>query len=201
MVNAACQDTIRRIFGSLRRSDQISYRATEANDMEETMHEKSQELLNRAVADELSAVHQYMYFHFHCDDQGYDILAGLFKRTAIDEMLHVERLAERILFLGGDVKMEVAEAPAQITDVAEMLTRAKEMEASSAKDYNHFANECRANADSASTKIFEELVLDEERHWDQYSNELEAMERFGDKYLALQSMERSRNRASGNPAD
>ena len=37
-----------------------------------TMHEKSVELLNRAVADELSAVHQYMYFHFHCDDQGYD---------------------------------------------------------------------------------------------------------------------------------
>ena len=34
------------------------------------MYEKSIELLNRAVADELSAVHQYMYFHFHCDDQG-----------------------------------------------------------------------------------------------------------------------------------
>ena len=41
------------------------------------MHEKSVELLNRALADELSAVHQYMYFHFHCDDQGYDLLAAL----------------------------------------------------------------------------------------------------------------------------
>ena len=40
------------------------------------MHEKSITLLNKAVADELSAVHQYMYFHFHCDDQGYDLLAG-----------------------------------------------------------------------------------------------------------------------------
>ena len=49
------------------------------------MHEKSIEVLNAAVADELSAVHQYMYFHFHCDDQGYDLLAGLFKTTAIEE--------------------------------------------------------------------------------------------------------------------
>jgi bacterioferritin len=72
------------------------------------MHEKSIELLNKAVADELSAVHQYMYFHLHCDDQGYDLLAGLFKRTAIEEMLHVERLAERILFLKGEVEMKVA---------------------------------------------------------------------------------------------
>ncbi len=29
------------------------------------MHEKSITLLNKAVADEMSAVHQYMYFHFH----------------------------------------------------------------------------------------------------------------------------------------
>ena len=68
------------------------------------MKEKSIELLNKAVADELAAVHQYMYFHFHCDDQGYDLLAKLFKRTSIDEMQHVEVLAERILFLGGKLK-------------------------------------------------------------------------------------------------
>ena len=51
---------------------------------ERTMHEKSVELLNKAISDELSAVHQYMYFHFHCDDQGYDLLAALFKKTAIE---------------------------------------------------------------------------------------------------------------------
>lgn len=31
-----------------------------------------------------------MYCHFHCDDQGYDLLAGLFKRTAIEEVLHID---------------------------------------------------------------------------------------------------------------
>jgi bacterioferritin (cytochrome b1) len=60
------------------------------------------------VADELAAVHQYMYFHFHLDDQGFAPLAKLFKRTAIAEMGHVEALAERILFLKGDVPMKAA---------------------------------------------------------------------------------------------
>jgi len=62
------------------------------------MYEKSIELLNKAVADEMSAVHQYMYFHSRCDDQGYDPLAAVFKRTAMNEMIHTEILAERILF-------------------------------------------------------------------------------------------------------
>ena len=92
------------------------------------MHQQSIGLLNKAIADELSAVHQYMYFHFHCDDQGYDLLAGLFKRTAIEEMLHVERLAERILFLKGDAEMGVAEKVQKIHDVKEMLQLATKME-------------------------------------------------------------------------
>jgi bacterioferritin len=165
------------------------------------MHEKSIELLNKAAADELAAVHQYMYFHFHCDDQGYDLLAALFKKTAIEEMLHVEKLAERILFLGGDVKMEVAEETKPIKNVREMLELGKKMEEGSAKDYNIWANECAKNADSASKKIFEELVLDEERHFDQYDTELDNMARFGENYLALQSIERSKNRAGGAPVE
>ena len=63
------------------------------------MHEKSITLLNKAIGDEMSAVHQYMYFHFHCDDQGYELFANLFKRSAIDEMTHVEDFSERILLL------------------------------------------------------------------------------------------------------
>ncbi|OGU34584.1 MAG: bacterioferritin [Ignavibacteria bacterium GWB2_35_6b] len=163
------------------------------------MHEKSIELLNKAVADELHAVHQYMYFHFHCDDQGYDLLALLFKKTAIAEMLHVERLAERILFLKGDVNMNVKTAVKQTKDIKEMLKTAAGMEEESAREYNIWANECSANADSASKKLFEELVLDEETHYDQYDTELENMAKFGENYLALQSIERSKNRAAGNP--
>jgi bacterioferritin len=134
-----------------------------------------------------------MYFHFHCDDQGYDLLAGLFKKTAIDEMMHVEHLAERILFLKGDVEMKPAMEVKKIHTVKEMLQLAREMEEESARDYNLWANECSQNADSVSKKIFEALVEDEERHFNQYDDELENMARFGDNYLALQSIERSKN--------
>lgn len=161
------------------------------------MHEKSQVLLNKAVGDELAAVHQYMYFHFQCDDQGYDLLANLFKKTAIEEMLHIEQLAERILFLGGDVELVATHEVQKIHDVKEMLTVARKLEEESALDYNRSANECSANADSATKQLFERLVTDEERHFDQYDNEIDAMQKFGDNYLALQSIERSKNRAAG----
>lgn len=161
---------------------------------------KSIELLNKAVGDELSAVHQYMYFHFHCDDLGYDLLAGLFKRTAIDEMMHVEKLAERILFLKGDVEMDAIEKVKKVTIVREMLEMATKMETESAWDYNIWANECSANADSVSKKLFEALVEEEERHFDQYDKEMDNLINFGDNYLALQSIERSKNVAAGRPA-
>src|SRR4030042_1529197 len=117
------------------------------------MHEKSIELLNKAVTDELSAVHQYMYFHFHCDDQGLDLLANLFKRTAIQEMLHIERLSERILFLKGDVEMVAASEVKKIHNVDGMLKQAAQMEDERAKDYNKKANECSANSDAISKQF------------------------------------------------
>jgi len=148
---------------------------------------KSIELLNRAVADELAAVHQYMYFHFHLDDQGFGPLALLFKRTAIEEMLHVERLAERILFLKGEVEIAASGPVQKITEPTAMLGRAAAMEEGSVRDYNAAAVECSAHSDAASKQLFEALIADEERHFDQYDKQLENIKRFGPNYLALQS--------------
>ena len=160
------------------------------------MHEKSIVIMNKAVADEMTALQQYMYFHFHCDDQGFDLLAALFKKTAIEEMMHVERLAERILFLGGDVEMKASSEVSKVNDVEKMLKMAKSMEEQSALDYNRFANECGANADSVTKKLFEDLVVIEEGHYDQYDNEIDNLDRFGKEYLVLQSIERSKARGA-----
>lgn len=157
------------------------------------MNHPSVDLLNKAVADELQAVHQYMYFHFHLDDQGFGPLATLFKRTAIVEMGHVETLAERILFLKGDVNMSVAGPIAAIQDPAEILAKAIAMESQSAADYNKAAQQCGANADAATKQLFEALVADEEGHQDAFDKQLENIKRFGLSYLALQSF--------GAPAD
>ncbi len=143
------------------------------------MYEKSIEPLNKAVAEELSGVNKYMYFHFHCSDQGYDLLANLFRKTAIEEMIHVERLAERILFLKGDVEMQPSTKTEKIRDVADMLKHGMAME-------------CASNSDSASRKLLEELVMDEERHFSVFETELSNLNKFGAQYLALQSIERSK---------
>jgi len=156
------------------------------------MYEKSIEPLNKAVAGELSGVNEYMYFHFHCSDQGYDLLANLFRKTAIEEMIHVERLAERILFLKGDVEMQPSTKTEKIRDVADMLKHGMAMEEQSAKSYNKMAMECASNSDSASRKLLEELVMDEERHFGLFDTEFQNMNKFGEQYLALQSIERSK---------
>ena len=163
--------------------------------------EKSIKVLNEAIADELKALHQYMYFHFHCDDKGYDLLADLFKKTAIEEMQHVELLSERILFLGGDVEMVVGEKVEKEKDVAGMLNMAKGMEEKSYEMYNDFARQCSDNNDSASRRLFEQLVDDEERHFDQYDLESDNLNKYGDNYLALQSIERSKTYSAGQPGE
>jgi len=144
-------------------------------------------LLNKGVADELQAVHQYMYFHFHLDDQGFKPLAQLFKRIAIQEMGHLELLAERILFLKGDVEMVPAGPVAKILEPEAALQKAMEMELDGAKTYNEAALTCSGNSDSASKQIFERLVNDEERHFDLYEKQHDNIKRFGPSYLALQS--------------
>jgi bacterioferritin len=159
--------------------------------------QKSIALLNKAVADELTAVHQYMYFHFHLDDQGFGPLSTLFRVTAIQEMGHVERLAERILFLGGDVEMAAADPVQKITDPVEILGKAAAMEKQSAADYNKAAAECGADQDSVSKQMFESLVGDEERHFDEFDLQMEHIKRFGPSYLALQSFRQAPSSGDG----
>jgi bacterioferritin len=148
---------------------------------------KSIHLLNAAVADELQAVHQYMYFHFHLADLGFKPISELFKRIAIQEMGHVERLAERLLFLKGEVEMVPAGPVDKIVEPKAMLVKAMKMEEDGIRTYNQAALDCAANADSGSKQLFEGLVKDEEGHFDQYDKQHDNIERFGPSYLALQS--------------
>ncbi|MCU0303884.1 MAG: bacterioferritin [Thermoanaerobaculales bacterium] len=153
------------------------------------MYEKSIELLNTAIADELAAIHQYMYFHFRLDDLGYTPLAVMLKQTAIEEMQHAEMIAERILFLKGEVELVVGREVEKIHDAQEMLRKADALEQEAIAMYNRFAVECAANADSGTKKLFEDLVAAEEGHWDAFDRQSDNVKRFGESYLALQSFQ------------
>jgi bacterioferritin len=76
----------------------------------------------------------------------------------------------------------------KLHEVKQMLEKARSMEEGSVQDYNRWARECTANNDAGSKKIFEALVDDEERHFDQYDLEVRKIDKFGERYLALQSM-------------
>ncbi len=159
---------------------------------------KSIELLNTAVAGKLQAVRQYMYCNFHLDGQGLGPLSVLFKGIAIQELGHVERLAQRILFLKGEVNMTVAGEVERIPGPEQMLAKAAQMEEESAKANNDDALHCGASADSVSKEMFEQLVQDEERHFDEFDKQLDNIKRFGLSYLSLQSFNRSPE--GGNPS-
>jgi len=159
---------------------------------------KSIELLNKAIAEELTAIHQYMYFHFILDDLGYDLLASIFKKIAIDEMLHTERFAERILFLGGEIEMKPAKNIEHIREPEEMLKLAMKSEEEAIDMYNEFALICANNRDAGTKQIFEATILDEERHFDTFNIEFENLQKFGKEYLSQQAMERSKRIGSIN---
>src|SRR5262249_52358435 len=114
-------------------------------------------------------------------------LTQLFKRIAIQEMVHVEVLGERVLFLKGDVGMAPAGAVEKILEPEAMLVMATSMEQESARASNQAALECSANADSATKHLFEQLVRDEEGHFDQFEKQHDNIRRFGLSHLALQS--------------
>lgn len=154
------------------------------------MYSKSIELLNKALADELTAVHQYLYFHFRCEDMGLEPLANLFRRISIVEMEHVEKLAERILFLKGEVEMKPSQSVQKIHMPEQMLQLARQLEEETVKNYNMWAKECGENADSVSKNLFESLTKEEEDHFDLFDQELENLKVYGPQYLALQSIER-----------
>jgi len=57
--------------------------------------------LNSLLADELTAINQYMVHSEMCANWGYEKLHKQFEKRAIDEMKHAETLIGRILFLEG----------------------------------------------------------------------------------------------------
>ncbi len=155
--------------------------------------ELSIELLNRAIAMEMTATHQYMYFHFRCEDYGYEPLAMLFKRIGIVEMRHIERLAERILFLGGDPKLLFDQQVQPIAEVGKMLEKSSQLELDTVNAYNEFAHRAAELSDHVTKKLFEELLVEEEAHEDQFDTEGDNFGQFPDHYLALQSIEHSKS--------
>lgn len=163
-----------------------------SNENQANKYQKSIDRLNDAVGKEIATSLQYMYFHVHMEDAGYEYLAAYFHKVAIEEMRHIEEFSERILFLEGDVDMNPAFETRQITDVAEMLRLAMKIEQNTIDSYNESVRITSEIKDTVTHHIFQSITQSEEQHLDNFRTELQNMIDYGEKYLALQSIGRSK---------
>jgi len=79
-----------------------------------------------------------------------------------------------------------------IRDPKKMLQWAMKSEEEAMEIYNEFAILASEARDSGTKQIFEQIIADEERHFETFELEYENLQKFGDGYLAQQAMERSK---------
>ncbi|MGD9083819.1 MAG: bacterioferritin [Desulfobacterales bacterium] len=142
------------------------------------------EVLNKARAMELQAIHQYMNQHYNLDDLDYGELAAKLKLIAIDEMRHAETFAERIKELGGEPVTGHDGIVKKGQAVEGVFPFDANLEDHTIEVYNEFLLVCRENGDSISMKIFEEIIDEEQLHYNYFDNVDNHIKKLGDTYLA-----------------
>ncbi len=150
------------------------------------------EVLNKARSMELYAIHQYMNQHYGLDDSDYGELAANVKLIAIDEMRHAEAFAERIKELGGEPTTDAADKVSKGQNVKQVFPFNTKVEDDTIEDYNQFLLVCRENGDNISVKLLEQIILEEQEHFNYFDNITNHIENLGDAFLA---------RIAGTPAD
>lgn len=142
------------------------------------------EVLNKARAMELYAIHQYMNQHYNLDDMDYGELAGKIKLIAIDEMRHAETFAERIKELDGEPITAAAAKVKKAQKVEAIYPFDADLEDNTMDVYNQFLLVCRDNGDSTSMKIFEAIIDEELAHYNYFDNIGDHIKKLGKTYLA-----------------
>jgi len=150
----------------------------------ETRRKKVIDVLNKARAMELQAIYQYMNQHYNLDDMDYGELAAKMKLIAIDEMRHAEMFAERVKELGGEPVTGHDGKIAKGQKVEGMFPFDAKLEDDTIDEYNQFALVCRENGDSISMKIFEDIIDEEQIHYNYFDNVDAHIKKLGDTFLA-----------------
>src|SRR3989304_147590 len=99
-------------------------------------NEKLLKVLNQLLADELTAINQYMLHSEMCDNWGFEKLHKTIEKQAIDEMHHAEWLIQRILFLDGMPVVTKLNEMKIGRNVLEMLTNDQDAELGAIRAYN-----------------------------------------------------------------
>jgi len=123
--------------------------------------------LNFLLADELTAINQYMVHSEMCDNWGYGKLHKTIEKRAITEMKHAETLIGRILFLEGLPIVSDLKKIHIGADIPKMLANDHEAEAGANKAYNAAIKLAGDVKDYATREILEGILHDEDAHIDE----------------------------------
>jgi len=122
--------------------------------------------LNALLADELTAINQYMVHSEMCDNWGYDKLHKAIEKRAIDEMKHAEKLIGRILFLEGLPIVSELKKLFIGADIPKMFASDHQAEAGAIKSYNEAIILAGSVKDFATREVLESILNDEDAHID-----------------------------------
>jgi bacterioferritin len=145
------------------------------------------EFLNGALKAELTAINQYFLHAKMCENWGYFRLAEYYKKESIDEMVHAEKLMQRILFLEGTPNMTDIGRINIGKNVKAQLDSDMALELDAVAHLNKAIKFAVEVGDNASRQLFEQILVDEENHVDHIEGQLHAISEIGlDNYLAQQ---------------
>ena len=143
--------------------------------------------LNDLLADELTAINEYMVHSEMCDNWGYEKLHKATEKRAIDEMKHAEKLIGRILFLEGKPIVSNLNKINIGQDVEAQLKSDWASEKDAIASYNDGIKIATENADNGSRELMEDILEDEEGHIDWIEAQQDQIKQMGvQNYLVEQ---------------
>jgi len=150
-------------------------------------NDKLIQVLNQLLADELTAISQYMVHSEMCDNWGYERLHGKIEKRAVEEMKHAEKLIARVLFLEGTPEVSKLNTIHIGADIETQFKNDHLAEAGAIKAYNAAVRQAADLHDNATRDMLESILKDEEAHIDWLEAQLDQIKQMGiQNYLAQQ---------------
>ena len=148
------------------------------------------ETLNLLLADELTAISQYMVQSEMCANWGYERLHKAIEKEAIDEMKHAEKHIGRILFLEGTPLVTKLNPINVGKDVPTIFQNNWNAESGAIKAYNDAIKLAVEVGDNGTRAMLESILEDEENHIDWIESQRDQMEQMGvQNFLVTQTKE------------
>jgi bacterioferritin len=143
--------------------------------------------LNDLLADELTAINQYMVHSEMCDNWGYEVLHKAIEKRAIVEMKHAERHIARILFLEGTPVVSKLKPIKIGANVEAQHKNDLAAEHGAVATYNDGIKIARDAGDNGTREMLESILKDEEDHVDWLEAQLDQIKQMGiQNYLVEQ---------------